>query len=173
MKKFFVLWFSILVPFLLFAQKPQKFYFLELYYKDGEVSLTNLVLKEGFLPQKDYQGKDAWRWELWSKNVMLSQGKFPPPGLLPPSPPPFEGEETFLPQKYAQEASFALSIPYHPKGKLIKVFDEKENLKIEVDVSGFSKAEKMKLFKKYFLPIILIFVGVILFLFLFKKWFKK
>jgi len=172
MKKFLIL-FLILLPLFIFAQKPQKFYFIELYYKNGEVSLTNLVLKEGFVPQKEYQGEDAWRWELWSKNALLSQGKFPHPGILPPPPPPLEGEETFLPQKYARESSFALLIPYHPQGKLVKVFDEKGNLKIEVDVSGFSQTNKMELFKKYFLFAFLVFCCLVLFLLLLRKWSKK
>lgn len=146
MKKNWIFLLLILFSITAYAQSNRLYYSLVLEYDKGEIVKKDLFLIEA--PEQDYKNQLGEGYVLMLKSFNgeeLFSMKFNFP-LKKINDAPLdwfnkEGEQIIVPNatdKELQKSSVALSIPYFKNGKTIKIYDIKNNLKLNVDISDFA-----------------------------------
>ncbi len=129
---------TILLPHTLsqpiIADKTGLSYLATIKYEKGNLKLIEVELAQGDGPDRNIQPYNGYMSNLLSKgDGVLNTFKFGIPLIVISENPEWSDYVTI------DETEFSLSVPYHPLGKEIQIFDPEGNLKLTIDVSQFAR----------------------------------
>lgn len=119
------------------AEDASKIYIVELNYNRGAITLIDVFVKDGYLPDISAQPATGYECRLVSfANETLYDFKFEIPTEISP-PPPLENE-THEAVIHLENVNFTLILPYFENGNIINIYDPSGVKVSSVDVSGYS-----------------------------------
>jgi hypothetical protein len=129
--------FTIILSVQSLAQDANKIYIVELNYNRGTITLIDVFIKDGYLPDIVVQPETGYECRLISfTNETLYGFKFEIPTEVSP-PPPLENE-SYEAAVSLENVNFTLILPYFENGNVINIYDPDGIKVFSVDVSGYS-----------------------------------
>lgn len=118
-------------------QVPGKIFLLKLSYDNGSLNSIDVLVKDGFAPDRKLQPEQGWTAEVVSfKGDILESFKFQVPNTLFLAP-PLEGQQPGGPI-VLDKVNFTLMIQYYNDAKSIEVYNETMAKILSADVSKFA-----------------------------------
>ncbi len=155
-KVLFVLIFVLLLSVVLAVE--DKVYVVDLHYKDGKITVNDIMVKTGYYPDRKLQPEKGYTLDLVSDKEVLYSFKFEVPLKIYTD--VIEDEEVRGGIIILNESNFALVLPYFEEAKDIRIYDTRNK---EVASASVVPALGERTALKWIFGFIIIFIVLILF----------